>query len=146
MNWLQKASAGYYSIDKYYNGYWVDPSGKTYELGDTHDAWISHNRELLADTYGINIQDWEIQFIEEEESESYQSLREELIRDRSFEQDIDESQVVLLDEDEEKLMNSAQEGSSGPGGVESVDYLIEQGLDKGCSEKCYYSHGDFSRR
>lgn len=127
MNWFQKLSVGYYGLDQYYNGYWIDPNGKAIELEDTHHSWIYDNQELLLTQYGINITSWEAEYQQESEIESYNELYNEYVRDIAFKLDIDESQVQLTDEQIEGIQISAQESAETPNGVELVDYLIQQG-------------------
>lgn len=124
-NWIQKVSAGYYSLDKYYNGYWIDPSGEIYELEDTHHSWIYNNNDLLLEKYGIDMQSWEHHEIEMEREEQLLSLQEDLIKEIAWNNEIDESEVVLTDDQIEELFDSVS--VEGPGGVMAVDYLISLG-------------------
>lgn len=139
MNWLQKISAGYYSLDAYYNGYWVDPAGKIFEMEDTHHSWIHYNHELLLDEYGIDMEEWMLERQMESEREQYDDLREEMIRDIAFEREIDESQVMLTDEQEQQLSDYAAESAEAPNDLETVDYLISLGWIR-ISQKMGYIH------
>ena len=124
-SWLQKISAGYYGFDQYYNGYWVTPDGEIFDLEDTHHAWIYQNIDLLRNKYGIDINEWIMGYREKSMYDEYESLREEFIKDIAWKQEIDESQVVLTEEQEEEIQNSVSEFAEEPNGVELVDYLIQ---------------------
>ena len=119
-SWLQRIAAGYYGLDQYYNGYWVDPQGgiMIIELEGTHYSWIYDNKKLLDEKYGMDICNWEMEYQQESEQESYDQLHSEMVRDIAFEQDIDdESQVQLTEEQEESIQESAQQSAETPNGL-----------------------------
>ncbi len=127
MNWLQKVFAAYYGTDPYYNGYWVDPNDHVYEIKGTHHSWIHDNQDLLRDEYDIDINSWREEQIQEQEAENYGQLLEMTIRDIAFEQEIDETQVVLTEQQEEQIQEEARSDGVHNEGVAIVDLLIENG-------------------
>lgn len=125
MNWLKKVSGWYGSMG--YMAYWIAPEGETFSTDETHHAWIHENVDMLDDEFGLNIRGWGEQFREESKMEGYEELRRDRIRDRAFEQGIDESQVVLTEKDEEELSEWADEGANWPNDVQLVDFLVRHG-------------------
>ena len=129
MNWLQKIAQGWYGSQKgYWLALWVDPSGKIYDIEDAHHTWIDSNRELLLEEYNIDIEQIEQDAYEAELPDNLEGLRKELISDHAFALEIDESQVVLTEEEEEDLYNQASDSTDlRMSGVALVDLLIKQG-------------------
>ncbi len=130
MNWLQKIAVGYLGGgDSEWMGFWADPTGNTYKVKDTHQAWVYENKDNLNENYGIDIDTWYMGRLEEEEGKLYEHYLAEVIRDTAYELEIDESQVELPDEKTEEIQTWASEGADGQinDGVEMVDLLITKG-------------------
>ena len=126
VNWLQKISIGYYR-DMGYSAWWIGPSGEIFTIQDTHHGWIYKNMDLLRDEYDIDIQEWSMNKLEESRSENYESLRNEMIKEQAWQQEVDESQVILSDDQEEELGVWAGEAATEGSEIEKVDLLIEKG-------------------
>jgi len=119
-------AAGWYD-SMGYSAWWIGPAGEIFKVEDTHHGWIYKNTELLRDEYDIDIQEWSMGKFEESRQENYKSLRSEMIRDLAWRQEVDESQIVLTDEQEGELDIWASESATEGTDVEKVDLLVTNG-------------------
>jgi len=129
VNWLQKICQGYYGQMKgYWHAFWIAPDGKVFDVQDTHQTWPGDNAELLDEEYNIDLQSWEIDRMMESEQEEYDSMLQQLIREKAFDLDIPEDQVEITEEEKEQLQTYAAEADHyGNYGVDIVDLLIRNG-------------------
>jgi len=128
---ITRRVAGYYGQQEgYWTALWVSPDGEVYDVKDTHHAWAWDNREMLQDK-DADIDEWYEEQLQDAEMEAMTGHREELIKERAWESDIDESEVRLSEKDEEEIMESASETAQQIAdrsiGVAMVDYLIKLG-------------------
>ncbi len=128
---ITRRVAGYYSqMGGDWTALWVSPDGEVYDVKDTHHAWVWDNREMLQDK-DTDIDEWYEERLQDAEREAATYARDDLIKERAWDADIDESEVRLTEEEEDKIMESASEAAGETVdrgiGVAMVDYLIKLG-------------------
>ena len=145
MNWLQRiAQNGWYGTQKgYWLALWVDTEGNIYDVEDTHHAWVNSHRKILLEKYGIDIEQIEEEAYYVNIQDAFEYLEKDLISDHAFSLGIDESQVVLTEEEKEGLNDqSSNDADHQLSGTELVDLLIKQGWLRVAKKTAIHIEGD----
>jgi len=124
-------SAGYYGQQKgYWTALWVSPSGEIHDVDTTHQSWVWENRDTLRSN-DIDLDEWYMEQVSEAEEEAEGDVRKEFIRDKAWGADIDESEVELTEEYEDRIREIAAESATESVdrnlGLALVDLLISRG-------------------
>jgi len=143
-----KTAAGWYESSIYDKAWWIAPDGTAHDVLSTHHQWPRENKQLLESKYNLSLDEWYQNEIERYEAEEFSDLRNERIRELSYAQDIDESQVVLSERDEEEISNWASESAddlfNSKYGLAVVDLLIENGWIRVAKKSVIHFEGEVS--